>query len=132
LLLQQNKSPKNMVQHKKTTKVEVVDSWTINGQVVVELKHEEQGLSSGIVFQAADGSTWKLKARMLFGHITNQKKFPNETTSVCYPIFSNIEKQSRNALKILKKEATGIFQYLLETENAQLPSSGETLWVLSN
>lgn len=97
--------------------IQVVDSWNMTTGVLVELKHELNGLETELVIKSeTTGKEWRVKKRILFHHTADrQKKFPNEATAFTHLSFLSLEHMHTSAKNILDKEEQNIFQYQLQS-----------------
>jgi hypothetical protein len=114
--------------------LEVLDSWNIEAiGVVTEIKHELEGIATGTIVKSQKTNLeWRVKKRLVFSHTSQQqKKFPNEITTLTYVRFENPQKQSESAKNILAKEEKNIFSYLLQPiGHASQPEHGDGLVIL--
>ena len=97
--------------------IQVIDSWSLSSGIIVsELKHQFQGLASGLIIKSqTTDKEWKVKTRLIFHHaIEKQKKFLSETTVFVHSSFGSTEKMMDSAKKFLDKEEENIFQYQLQ------------------
>jgi rubrerythrin len=114
-----------------TKTIHIIDSWDLTSiGIVVELKHQFNGLQSGLIIKSqSTGNEWRIKKRILYSHTNGkQKMFSNETTTQSFLSFDSIEKQISSAKNILDKEESNIFQYQLQPIGHKLkPIKGDTL-----
>lgn len=111
--------------------IQVVDSWEITAfGIIVELKHDFDGLASGTVIKSsATDEEWRVEKRVFFYHtFDRQKKFLNEVATYIHATFDSFEKQVVSSKAILNKEEHNIFQYQLQTiGHHSKPQVGDTL-----
>lgn len=95
--------------------IEVTNCWALSaGLVVVEIKHSLRGIPEGTIITNGT-ETRIIYKRIIFNHTSDEQKvFRNETTTLSFLSFKNIDAMNASMNYILENEANGIFQYTLK------------------
>lgn len=94
----------------------VEDSFKITGRgIIIALQHNQEGLKRETRLESlATGHIWEVKARIIFDHTENeQKRFDYENIEFMLLSFKTIEDRNKSKTKILLKEASNLYQYLV-------------------
>ncbi|QNR23479.1 hypothetical protein [Croceimicrobium hydrocarbonivorans] len=112
-------------------KVKVIDSWNLSESwgIIANLKIPIEGLPQNSLLKSMESEhLWRVKARILFSHMSQHKQFPCETEKLQMPAFSNFSDRERSQKLLMDQEANFIFQYtLMAIKHDEKPSPGEEL-----
>jgi len=112
-------------------KVKVIDSWNLSKSwgIIANLNIPIEGLPQNSLLKSLESDNlWRVKARILFSHMSQHKQFPGETEKLQMPVFSNSSDLERSQKLLMDQEANFIFQYtLMAIKHDEKPSPGEEL-----